>query len=135
MFDLSEHEKQLLHFSLPIINKNMDFLVIRFYHYFLETSAGLLFSNTNMEIQYKMFASSLNTIITHIVSPHLLNDNLDKLIVTHANYGVLSEHIDMFIDSFMKALHEVFNENKDRIILDLWKKLVTTIMDFFKENI
>ncbi len=135
MFDLTEHEKQLLHFSLPIINKNMDFLVIRFYHYFLETPAGVLFENTQMEKQYKMFASSLNTLITHIVSPHLLNDNLDKMILTHENYGVMSEHVDMFIDSFMKALREVFNEEKDKLILQLWKKIVTNIMTYFKDNL
>ena len=133
--ELSESEKQLLQFSLPIINKNTEFLVIRFYYHFLQTKAGLLFKNTKMEDQYKMFASSLNAIITHIANPYLLMDNLDVLIQSHVKYGVMEEHIDYFIESFMKALGEVFNNEQDKTILKLWKKLITSIMLYFKEHL
>ena len=133
--ELSESEKQLLQFSLPIINKNTEFLVIRFYYHFLQTKAGLLFKNTKMEDQYKMFASSLNAIITHIANPYLLMDNLDVLIQSHVKYGVMEEHIDYFIESFMKALGEVFSNEQDKTILKLWKKLITSIMLYFKEHL
>ena len=133
--ELSESEKQLLQFSLPIINKNMEFLVIRFYHHFLQTKAGVLFEHTKMEDQFKMFASSLNAIITHIANPYLLMDNLDVLIQSHVKYGVMEEHIDYFIESFMKALGEVFNNEQDKTILKLWKKLITSIMLYFKEHL
>ena len=133
--ELSESEKQLLQFSLPIINKNMEFLVIRFYHHFLQTKAGVLFKHTKMEDQYKMFASSLNAIITHIANPYLLTDNLDVLIQSHVTYGVMEDHIDYFIESFMKALGEVFNNEQDKTILKLWKKLITNIMMYFKEQL
>lgn len=113
----------------------MDFLVIKFYDYFLKTDAGFLFQHTEMDHQYKMFASSLNVIITHIVSPHLLTDNLDKLIESHTHYGVSAKHIDLFIDCFMKALQEVFESDRDKLILNLWKKLLTTIMYYFRDNV
>ena len=88
-----------------------------------------------MEDQYKMFASSLNAIITHIANPYLLMDNLDVLIQSHVKYGVMEEHIDYFIESFMKALGEVFSNEQDKTILKLWKKLITSIMLYFKEHL
>ena len=107
---LSTKEKNLFLLSLPIINRNMDFFVIRFYYYFLRTKAGLLFQHTNIEQQFKMFNSSLNVILTHIADPMQLEDHLQELIKTHVEYGVIAEHVDYFIDSFMKALSEIFSD-------------------------
>lgn len=113
----------------------MDFFVIRFYYYFLRTKAGLLFQHTNIEKQYQMFNSSLNVILTHIADPTLLEDHLQELIKSHVEYGVISEHIDYFIDSFMKALTELFDDESDKAILEVWNKVITDIMIYFKNDL
>ena len=132
---LTENERQLLQFSLPVINKNMDFLVVRFYAYLLNTKAGVLFQNTNIQNQHKMFASSLNIIITNIVNPQLVSETLDQIIKRHENYGVTANYIEDFIDSFQNALNEVFSQETDKLILRLWIKIIDSIMMYFKEQI
>ena len=67
---LSTPERDLLMLPLPIINKNMDFFVVRFYYYyFLHTKAGLLFKKTNIIAQQKMFGSELNAILIYVTDP------------------------------------------------------------------
>lgn len=132
---LTESERQLLQFSLPKLNNNLDFLVNNFYKYFLKTDAGILFQHTNMKNQQKMFASSINVITTNIANPQLLGDTLDNLIAKHIDYGVMSKHADDFVNSFMKALGELFNTEKDQQILHLWQKVISNIMDYFKDHL
>jgi hemoglobin-like flavoprotein len=135
VIQLSSAERNIFLSSLPVINKKMDFFVIRFYYYFLRTKAGLLFQHTNIEKQYQMFNSSLNVILTHIADPTLLEDHLQELIKSHVEYGVISEHIDYFIDSFMKALTELFDDESDKAILEVWNKVITDIMIYFKNDL
>ena len=132
---LSSDEKNIFLLSLPIISKNMEFFVIRFYYYFLRTNAGLLFQQTNIENQYKMFNTSLNVILTHIADPTQLEDNLQDLIKTHVGYGVIGEHIDFFIDSFMKALSEIFSDYSSKNLLEIWYKVISEIMFYFKDSL
>ena len=132
---LSSKEKDLFLLSLPIINRNMDFFVIRFYYYFLRTKAGLLFQHTNIENQFKMFTTSLNVMLTHIADPTQLEDHLHELITSHVEYGVIEEHVDYFIDSFMKALQEIFSYESTHDLLAIWYKVVTEIMLYFKDNL
>ena len=132
---LSSEENNILLLSLPIISKNMDFFVIRFYYYFLRTNAGLLFQQTNIENQYKMFNTSLNVILTHIADPTQLEDHLQDLIKSHVEYGVIGEHDDFFIDSFMKALSEIFSDYSAKNLLEIWYKVISEIMFYFKENL
>ena len=113
----------------------MDFFVIRFYYYFLRTKAGLLFQHTNIENQYKMFNTSLNVILTHIADPTLLEDHLQELIKTHVDYGVITEHVDYFINSFMNSLSEVFSEESDENLLEIWHKIITEIMFYFRQDL
>ena len=113
----------------------MDFFVIRFYYYFLRTKAGLLFQHTNIQNQFKMFNSSLNVILTHITDPTLLEDHLNTLIKTHTAYGVIADHIDYFIDSFMNALKEIFTDESDVPIITIWYKVIVEIMSYFKDNL
>ena len=75
---LSSKEKDLFLLSLPIINRNMDFFVIRFYYYYLRTKAGLLFQHTNIEKQYKIFTTSLKVMLTHIADPTQLEVHLHE---------------------------------------------------------
>ena len=133
IINISEHEKQLLQFSLPVINANMDILASRFYFYLLKTKAGSLFNSTKIENQHKMFSSSFNVFITHLLSPHLLHDNLDKIINNHIHYGVLTEHVDCFIESFTRALADVLKSENNKKTLHLWTKIISEIMYYFKE--
>ena len=132
---LSIQERTILIKSLPVINGNMDFFVIRFYYHFLRTKAGLLFKHTNIEKQFKMFNTSLNIIITHIADPTQLEDHVHELVKSHAEYGIIPEHVDYFIDSFMKALKEIFPEEEDQEIVEIWHKIISEIMDYFRENL
>ena len=132
---LPSTEKNAFLSSLPVISKNLEFFVIRFYFHFLRTKAGLLFQHINIEQQYKMFSSSLNIIITHISDPEQLEGHLYELIETHNDYGVIVEHVDYFIDSFMKALAEIFSNDSDREIIDVWSLAISEIMQYFKNNL
>jgi hemoglobin-like flavoprotein len=132
---LSQLEKQVFFDSLPIINKNMDFFVIRFYNYFLRSNAGHLFKNTQIENQYKMFNTALNVIISHISDSTLLEDYLALLVDEHAHYGVISDHIDNFVESFINALSEIFNNDSEKSIILIWYKVISEIMHYFKENL
>ena len=132
---LTESERQLLQFCLPKINNNIDFLISRFYFYFLKTNAGILFKHTKMGQQEKMFASALNAILTNITNPGLLEDTLEEIIAKHRDYGVLQKHIEYFVDSFMKALKDIFNTENDQYILNLWYKIISNIMGYFKDQI
>ena len=130
---LSVKEKNLFLLSLPVINRNMDFFVIRFYYYFLSKKARLLFQDSNIVEQFKMFTTSLNLILTHIADPMQLEDHLLDLIKTHVEYGVIAEHVDYFIDSFMKALTEIFSDESNNKLLEIWYKLITHVMHYFKD--
>ena len=113
----------------------MDFFVIRFYYYFLRTKAGLLFQHTNIEQQFNMFTTSLNLVLTHITNPIQLEDYLQDLIKSHVEYGVIAEHVDYFIDSFMKALTEIFSDESNYELLKIWRKVITKVMQYFKDNL
>ena len=132
---LSSKEKDLFLLSLPIINRNMDFFVIRFYYYFLRTKAGLSFQHTNIENQFKMFNTSLNVILSHIADSTQLDDYLQELIKAHVEYGVITEHVDYFIDSFMKALTEIFSDESNYELLEIWRKVITKVLQYFKDNL
>ena len=108
--------------------------MIRFYYYFLQTNAGLLFEHTNIEKQYKMFTTALKIILTHNADPTQLEDLLRSLVETHVKYGILTEHVNYFIDSFMKALAEIFSAESDHEIIKIWTKVISEIMFYFKNN-
>ena len=128
---LSEEERKIILSSLPILSKNMEFFVLRFYYHFLMTKAGLLFQHTKIETQHKMFSTALNAIITQIADPALLEHTIDELVKTHSEYGIVQEHIDYFINSFMAALQEVFNEDSDAL-LNTWHKVIVELMSYFR---
>jgi hemoglobin-like flavoprotein len=131
---LSDEEKQLLLSSLPIFSENLDLFVIKFYTFFLKTKAGELFHATELEKQYKMFHASLGIIITHIQHPEFLEHHIDSIIASHIQYGVKSEYIDYFIDSFMKAIKSIMGE-KSVIYYDLWYQVIVDIMKYFENKL
>lgn len=133
---LSQEEKNYLDKSIKVINKHIDFFVIRFYHYFLSTDAGNLFQNTQMDKQMNMFATSLIVIFNHVKNPFQLKSYLEELAIRHRNYGVITEHSDYFIDSFMAAIKEVMEgENLGNKTLDLWFKIISDVLGFFQDII
>lgn len=135
ILNLSDNEKKEILNSVEYIKRNLDFFVIRFYHYFLKTDTKYLFQNTEMNMQFNMFQKSINIMITHIGNPYVLYEHLESLITSHSSYGVLEEHVNYFIDSFMSALKEIFNLESQKNLLNLWMRLVHDIMQYFKKNI
>ena len=132
---LTMDEKKTLYVSLPILNKYMDFFVIRFYNYFLKSEAGSLFKDIDIEKQFRMFHRSLNVLVTHLAEPDKVEVYLDILIRNHKTYGVNQEHVDNFTDSFMKALKEIYTEESDEEIITIWYKVVLELMTYFKNNL
>ena len=132
---LTMDDKKILYLSLPNLNKNLDFFVIRFYYYFLQTKAGVLFKHTDIKRQYRMFHRSLNTLVTHLAEPKQVQEHLNALIMTHQKYGVLPDYVDDFIDSFMKALKEIYTDESDNEILNIWYKVVRELMIYFKKKL
>ena len=74
-------------------------------------------------------------ILTHIADPTQLEDHLHELISSHAEYGVIEKQVDYFIDSFIKALQEGFSDESIKVLLDIWSKVITEIMTYFKYNL
>ena len=131
---LSPHEKQQFYISLSHIEDKLEGLVERFYYFFLQTDAGILFKNTNMDTHYKMFHVTLAFLIAHIDNPVLLNEHLKLVVQKHKTYGVKSEHVFYFIDSFMMALKEFFDESDERVTF-IWNNVLYEIMSFFNEQL
>lgn len=131
---LSQEEKSAILSSLPILSKNMEFFVLRFYFHFLKTKAGVLFQHTQIPKQHKMFNTAFTVIINHITDPVLLEHSIEDLVKSHSKYGIRQDHIDLFINSFMIALQEVFNEDSDHL-LNSWHTIIVEIMSFFSNEV
>jgi hemoglobin-like flavoprotein len=132
---LTDGEKEEILSSIYFLRDNLEILIKKFYSFLLHTRVGDLFKTTNMEKQYQMFHASIGVIIAHIEHPLLLQGHLDTLISKHVNYGVLSEHIDYFSESFLQALKGIFDEKKDKRIIELWYKLIMSVMNYFKSKL
>ncbi len=129
---LSNEEKVIFYNSLTAIQNRLDDLVPIFYNYFLQTKAGGLFKNLDMEKQYKMFHVSLAILISYIDYPYLLLEHLQLIIKNHKKYGVEKKHISLFVESFMLTLEE-FIQNKHA--LKIWRTVITEIMQTFQEQL
>lgn len=133
LIKLSDRDKNLLLESLPIISTNLDLFVVKFYFYLLKTDARRLFKETELEKQYRMFHRSLAVVISHIENPQFLQTHVNNLITTHIQYGVSKRDVDFFVDSFMKALSDIYG--KDFITYrDAWYSIIIEIMDYFGER-
>ena len=132
---LDEMGKEIFSASLTILNSNLDFFVLRFYYHFLKTKAGDLFLNTKFENQYIMFYSSLEMIINNIENPGLIESHLTTLVKKHKNFGVSVEHIDSFIDSFIKALQDIFIGENCKEVISVWHTVIVQIMTFFEKKL
>lgn len=128
---LTDTEKNLFLFSLPIVNKDLENFVNRFYSHFLQTPAKKLFQNSNMERQHKMFSTAINVILTQASDPSSTDAYLQNIVKTHAYYGNMSDYIEPFIDSFMEALRETLKEQSNVQILKTWNKVLNEIMSYF----
>lgn len=131
---LSEVDKQKFYESLRNIETQLERLVQRFYYFFLQTEAGVLFKNTEMENHYQMFNVALAFLISHIDNPSMLNKHLELIVKNHKKYGVESKHIPFFIDSFISALKEFFDESDERVI-PIWNSIIYEIMSYFNERL
>ena len=132
---LDRDEKNVLQFTLPLLSQNFDLLTKKFYEYFLKTEAGELFKGTHIEKQFKMFSESINILLTQIANSSILTDSLDNLIEKHKKYGVEIKHIDLFTDSFVKALEDVFSTKAEARTIKLWAKIINEIMNYYKKQI
>lgn len=132
---ITESEREELANSLDFLQGKLEILVERFYQNFLESKAGILFKNTDMDRQQIMFHQSIGVIITHIQYPEMLELHLNNIIAKHSHYGVLAVHIDDFIDSFYRALKDVFPDEADAHNVELWYKLINSVMLYFKNQI
>ena len=133
LLKLTPYDKQEFYDSLARIEYRLEHLVHRFYYFFLQTEAGELFKNTDMETHYRMFHVALAFLISHIDNPTLLNKHLELIIEKHKTYGVKRSHISHFIDSFISALKEFFDESNERTIV-IWNSVIYEIMSFFNEK-
>ena len=131
---LSPSDKEEFYNSLSDIHDKLDILVDRFYFYFLQTEARVLFVKTDMEKQHKMFHVTLAFLIAHIDNPVLLNKHLGLVITRHRDYGVTKKHIPFFIDSFMSALKELLDGSDDRVTA-IWNSVIYEIMSVFNEQL
>ncbi len=135
IIDLDNTTQKVFYSSLSKIKENLDFFVLRFYYYFLQTEAGALFHDTKFEFQYKMFYGSMELILNHITTPDLIENHLNRLVKKHKDVGVTVEHIDYFIGSFMKALQDVYiGENSEEIIA-IWHKIIVKILTCFEKKL
>ena len=133
LLKLSPYDKQEFYASLARIEHRLEHLVHRFYYFFLQTEAGGLFKNTDMETHYRMFHVALAFLIAHIDNPNLINKHLKLIVERHKKYGVKKSYIFYFIDSFISALKEFFDESNERIIV-IWNSVIYEIMSFFNEK-
>lgn len=132
---ITEAERKELLVTIDSLRGKLDELIEAFYGYFLKTEAGFLFEHTDMNRQQLMFHSSIGVIITHIEHPYMLEQHLNQTITKHQAYGVTGRHVDLFIESFYKGLKDVFPDVVDKHKVEIWYKLISSVMLFFKNQL
>lgn len=131
MIQYSANELKKFESSLDFLKKHIDFFSIRFFHYFLESEASLLFKN-NLEKQYEMIDGFLKIIIEYQFNSSQINNYLVSVAKRHTKYGLELRYINYFISSFLNAWKELYDYKYDEGLYNLWKRLINEIMTLFK---
>lgn len=129
---LSEREKNILFPSLLTLNTKLYEFSRLFYDYFTNTEAKALFQQTNIEDQIKKFEAAFKIFLYNIQHPMNLTEHLNLVISNHLDYGIMPEHIDLFTESFKKAIEEFLGDSSNKDVLNLWFKMIEQIMAYFK---
>ena len=134
LFSLSMQERIILMNSVKDLKKNIESLVENFYKYLLEDNKEIqiLFKNTDMIKQRSMFNVSIGIIISNVENTEFVKEHLDILVKRHREYGVESFHVDDFLNAYLKAIKNVF-ENYNQIV-DVWTKIIKSTMVYFKNE-
>ena len=121
--------------SLIILKQNLDYFIIRSYHYFLQTESGLKIQSTSIQDQFKLFHSSISIILTYINKPAELDKYL-QIIKEEQQRDIIFmiEYNDDFVESFIHAINEIFMNDESQQVLSLWKKVIKNILFYFKFN-
>ena len=90
-----------------------------------------MFKQTDIENQHVLFSNSLDIIFSHIDNPKVLEEYLSKLIEKHKKLGLTGEYTAYFADSFI-AIKEIFPNDSDELIAEIWNKAISEIMSYFK---
>ncbi len=122
----SEIQKIVFQKSLILLNEHLDDLVNHFYRYFLSTKAAELFNLFDMEKQYRMFRVSIAILISHVDNPFMLDKHLRLVVEKHKHYGVTKEHTKLFLNSFNKALKDIFQDHDE--FTRIWSNIMNEIM-------
>ena len=132
---LSDQEKIMVQPSLIIIDKNMDFFVIRFFDYFLRTKANKIFQQKDKESQFDLFIESIKIIFSRIANKEEIEKNLEELVKKHKDLGITKEHVNYFKESFLNALNEIFANNADKKIIEIWDGIISEILFNFNRRL
>lgn len=134
-FPLNEQEKSLLTDSLENIKGNLDIFVERFYYHFFQQDSSIreLFKNTDMSNQYKMFHTSLATIISSFEFPEFLYTHINGLAGRHLLYGLKIDHLHHFKVGFLEALHDLLRESFTPELSFTWEKIIDYVLSNFYE--
>ena len=117
----------MVQLSMIIIDKNMDFFVIRFFDYFLRTKANKIFQQKDKENQFDLFIESIKIIFSRIANKEEIEKNLEELVKKHKDLGITKEHVNYFKESFLNALNEIFTNNADKKIIEIWHGIISEI--------
>ncbi len=129
---LSENEKNIIFPSLLTLNTKLADFSKLFYDYFTKTGANKLFQDTNMEDQIKKFEAAFKIFLYNIQHPINLKEHLDLVVSNHLDYGIMPEHIDLFMESFKNAIDEFLGDSSNKDVLTLWHRLIDQLMAYFK---
>ena len=134
-FLLTNDEKQELNSSLCLIADNMEQLVVHFYQNFLhEKNLKLIKQNTN-ESLINMFSSSLSMIISQIEHPFSIQEYFRILLMKHPDFITMMEDKNLFQQSLMNALIDVFGVNYSERLGNLWYRAVSNYINEFENYI
>lgn len=135
IFYLTEIEKEDFFTSLNFLKFQMAGLTERFYYYLLKTNSLQLLKDTDMNKQRMMFTSTMGIIISQINTPSQFKQEMEKLATNHANYGLQDDNINDFIESFNKALNDIFTGPYKERFVEMWNKIIYSKMEYFRFKI
>lgn len=121
---LSEATLQIIEATAPVVAQHVDQIVPAMYRRLLaDEEIRALFNMSNQEgqaPQHKALANALVAYATHIRTPNVLAEAVERIAQKHAGLQILPEHYPHVADALLGAISEVLGEAATPEILSAW---------------
>jgi hemoglobin-like flavoprotein len=127
---------EILEQSFAIVRPKMAEFSASFYETLLADYPAIrpLFSNTNMVMQQRKLADSLELVIENLRNPDILTGALRGLGHKHVKYGVLPEHYPLVGGSLLKTFEAYLDNDWTAEVKQAWTDAYGAIASLMLEG-